>query len=312
MKKKLLPLAIAAAITPGFAAAADVSGFVDVMYNISSDSAPTTDSSFGAFGEVDFIASPADGVTTRIDVDVDAATDTVAIEQAYFAWGAAEGVTVMGGVMNNPIGMECGDAPCMWGTNGGVVGNILNNQTSTLDGNNVAGLAIAGAVGPATVTLGFLNDIGGVAEENSVALVVNFTAMEGLDLELGYVSQDNDTTAAGAVVDFNVSYATPVEGLSVALDYLAPSELIDSAVEFMVNYKMDAFGAGVRVESVSWAADVDDTERTTFHVSYDVASNLVAILEFADGSEADTANTLESVAGVAPESTTTLELIATF
>jgi len=320
MKKKLLPLAIAAAMVPGFAAAADVSGFTDITYTISDDQTAatpsTTEGKFVANAEVDFSASPADGVTVRVDVDLALAgngggnaglsgpADSATIEQAFFAWGATEGVTVLGGVFNNPIGMECGDAPCMWGTQGGVVGNILNNQT-TLAGNNVAGLAAAFAVGPATVTVGYLNDLQLADEENSVALVVNYSPMEGLDLELGTATQK---TGAEDVLDLNVSYAIPgVEGLSVALDYLSPDKVIDSAYELMVDYTTGPFGAGVRIENVDYTGG-NENERTTFHVSYQVASNLVAILEVADGDVKQAGG----VDGIEHDGLTTLELIATF
>ena len=319
MKKKLLPLAIAAAMAPGFAAAADTSGFVDIVYTITDDQAAgtttpsPTEGKFTAAAELDITASPADGVTTRIDLDVAAGSNTIEVEQAFFAWGATEGVTVIGGMFNNPIGMEAGDAPDMWGTNGGVVGNILNQQTA-LYGNNVAGLAVAGAVGPATVTVGYLNDLDQTNEENSIALVVNASPMEGLDLELGFVTQADVAKNAGSaesVTDFNVSYAIPnVEGLSVALDYLTAGKIVDSAYELMVNYSNGPWGVGVRAESVAWAASGStDSERTTFHASYQLASNLVAILEVADG---DNVNPATAVTGIEADGLTTLELIATF
>lgn len=353
MKKKLLPLAIAAAMAPGFASAADVSGFVDIVYTIGDDqaagvtSASPTEGKFAANAEVDFSASPADGVTVRVDLDVKAAAngnvglegDSGSIEQAFLAWNATEGVTVLGGIFNNPIGKECGDAPCMWGTQSGVIGNILNNQTA-LEGNNVAGLAAAFAVGPATITAGLLNETAQTNEENSIALVVNASPMEGLDLELGFVSQasDNDRTTAGAgnagatdaftvvglnngasagdVLDFNVGYAIPgVEGLSVGLDYLTADKYVDSAYELMVDYSTGPIGVGVRLETVSYevaGANIDDSERTTFHVSYQVASNLVAILEVADGDHGSNTHAVQALSGVEKDGLTTLELIATF
>ena len=313
MKKKLLPLAIAAAMTPGFAAAADVSGFVDVMYNISSDSAPTTDGSFGAAAEVDFIASPADGVTTRVDVDFNLTPGTTGgadLEQAFFAWGATEGVTVIGGVFNNPIGMECGDAPCMWGTQSGIVGNALNGQTSNLNGNNLAGLAVAGDVGPATVTVAYVNELGGMAEENTFALVVNASPVEGLDLELGFATQELVGGTEG-VTNINGSWAVPgVEGLSVGADILIGSEVLDTAYELMANYSMGDFGVGIRAEDASYAVG-DSNSRLTYHASYQAASNLVAVLEVADGT-VDNAAMATAVDGIVKDNVITLELIATF
>jgi len=338
MKKKLLPLAIAAAMAaPGLAAAADTSGYGDIIYTATDDyskygpdgqkdtaddlSKSATTGKFGASGEVDFSGSPADGVTVRMDVDLSAATyaaaSSVNLEQVNFAWGATEGVTVIGGIFNNPIGMESqADAPDMWGTNAGVVHNILDNQTALYD-NNVAGLAVAGAVGPVTLTGAYLNDLYQSNEQNSIALVANASPIAGLDLELGYVSQASQADSAhGAtdaenVIDFNVAYAIPgVAGLSVALDYLSPSKVIDSAYELKIDYKNGPYGAGLRTESVSWSASgSQDSTRDTFHVSYAAASNLTAILEIASG---DDKNPMTTVTGIQPDNLTTLELIATF
>ncbi len=332
MKKKLLPLAIAAAMAPGFAAAADVNGYADIIYTITDDQAAgvttksPTEGKFSAAGELDFSASPADGVTVRMDVDISAAlndddtngaareSSSVNLEQAFFAWGATEGVTVIGGIFNNPIGMEGqADAPDMWGTNTGVIHNILDHQTALHD-NNVAGLAVAGDVGPATVTAALLNELAQSDEEASFALVVNASPVEGLDLEVGLVTAADQadsamgSNAAEGVTNFNVSYMIPgVDGLSVALDYLVAGAVVDSAYEFMINYSMGDFGAGVRLEAVSWeATGAEDSERTTIHGSYQVASNLVAILEIADGDDKNPAF------GIEADGLTTLELIATF
>ncbi len=319
--KKALPLAIAAAMAPGFASAADVSGYTDIIYTIADDAADVpggtnpNNGKFGATGEVDFTASPADGVTVRMDVDLmldtAGAGNSATLEQAYFAWGATEGVTILGGVFNNPIGKESqDDAPDIWGTNRGVVANILDNQTALYE-NNVAGLAGAFEAGPATITLALLNDLGQVDEKNSIAAVVNVTPIEGLDVELGYVTQDNDTTAAGNVFDLNLSYTTPVEGLSVGLDYLMPAEIIDAAYEVTLNYDVAdmGLGFGVRAESVTWASGADDSTRTTFRVYYAAASNLTAAIEVASG---DDANPATAVTGIQADNLTTLELIATF
>lgn len=333
MKKKVLPLAIAAVMAPGFAAAAaDVSGFANIKYSISDDYAAygtdgkagggddlaknPKEGKFTADGEVDFSATPADGVTVRLDVDLmlDGGTgDSASLEQAFFAWGAMEGMTVIGGVFNNPIGWEGEDTTDFWGVNSGVIRNILNQQTA-LYGNNLAGLAVAGAVGPATITAAYLNDLGQTDEENSLALVINASPIEGLDLELGFVTQADqakNTGSAEDVVDFNAYYMIPgVEGLGIGLDYLTTGKIVDSAYDVRIDYTYDKFGVGVRAENVSWeASGAQDSERTAFLVSYKPASNLKAVLEVADG---DNANPMKSVTGIQPDSLTTLKLLATF
>lgn len=336
MKKKILPLAIAAAMAPGFAAAAaDVSGFANIKYTVTDDAAAyggdgkagggddlaknPKENKFATDGEVDFSATPADGVTVRLDVDLmlDGGTgNSASVEQMFFAWGAMEGLTVIGGVFNNPIGMQGEDTTDWWGVNSGVIRNILDHQTAR-QGNNITGLAVAGAAGPVTITGAYLNDLFASDDENSLALVFNASPVEGLDLELGFVTQADQADSANVafsaedVTNFNAYYMIPgVEGLGVGLDYLTTGKVIDSAYEIMVDYTYDKFGVGVRTENVSWeAAGAQDSERTSFLVSYKVASNMKAVLEVADG---DNANPMTSVTGIQADGLTKLKLLATF
>lgn len=324
MKKSTIALAVLAAIAAGTASAQDkasasVSGFANIKYTITDESADpvdpadenTAEGKFGADGEVDFAATPADGVTVRMDADLSLdGSESAALEQAYFAWAAAEGVTVLGGVFNNPIGYEAEDVVDMdFATHGNVYG-VLDSQTA-LDGDNIAGLAGAFAVGPATITAAFLNDISGENEENSFALVANYAPMKGLDLELGYVTQDddkndndaNDIDTAGNVANFNVVY-TGVENLTLGLDYLAPSELVDSVYDVWAGYNFPGgFSAKVRYSETAFNEDgaaalidpnlTDDvtTDSTTVYLGYKIASNLSAGLEHrVDGSDADDAD----------------------
>jgi len=359
MKKKLLPLAIAAIMAPGFAAAADVSGFTDIIYTIADDSskqaAPlknTSEGKFNANAEVDFSASPADGVTVRVDLDLGlpalntkpggGAADSGDVEQAFFAWGVTEGVTVIGGVFNNPIGYEAEDAPDMDFTSHGAVYTALDSQTA-LPGDNIAGLAVAGAVGPTTVTAALLNDIGETNEENSLAVVVNYSPMAGLDMEFGLVTQKENgsstvvpTTGSanalsvGDATNFNIVYMpAQVAGLTIGLDYLTADTVVDSASDIWVGYDFgNGFGAKFRASDISYnSADVTnivanvggaaataaltaanmagaDQDSTSIYLSYQAASNLSAALEFRTDSVA--------TPGVADTDTTLLELIATF
>ena len=307
MNKKLIALAVAGVIS-GYGAAAnaaEVSGFAVVDYVLTDDSgapvAPATtnakESKFGAQGEIDFTATPADGVTVRMDVDLDLTAGSGQLEQAFFAWSATESVTVIGGVFNNPIGYEAEDKPDMAFNNHGAVYDVLDGQTA-LDGDNVAGIAVAGAVGPVTLTGAFLNDISGADEENSIAFIANYSPMEGLDLEVGLVTQD---AAAEGVTNFNVVY-TGVENLEVGLDYLTADELVDSAYDIWAGYNFGAgFGVNVRISEIEDAA-ANTTEMTAFNVSYKVASNLKAVLEAQS----------TDVSGGDSSDLTTLKFVATF
>ncbi len=339
MRKKLLPLAIAAAMAPGFASAAEVSGFVDIIYTIgdsASDVPGGTNETIGKFtadGEIDFISSPADGVTTRVDLDVTA--DNASIEQALFAWGAAEGVTVIGGIFNNPIGYEAEDAPDMDFTTHGAVYTALDSQTA-LDGDNIAGLAVAFAAGPATITAALTNDLNQVDEANTFALVANMSPMTGLDLELAFATQtgnavvdkeaDGKATSVGNVINFNAVYSG-IENVTLGLDYLTGSAALDSAYDVWAGYQMDKIGVKVRYSQITFneddikdivAADAtagdqltaiglpagSDLTSTSIYLSYQVASNLSAALEVSSYDS--------DAAGADTEDLTTLELIATF
>ena len=344
IKKNMVALAVAGALVSPLTAMADdaeVSGFIDVFAN--SDSNPV----FTADAEVD-VSKKVGAVTVRVDMDVrltgngatsplDADGDgvvtptevaeysdnnTANLEQAFFAWAATEQVTVLGGLFNNPIGQELEDAPDMEFSSHSTVWKILDHQTA-LYGNNLAGIAAAVAAGPATVTLAVVDDLGlatnnaGDKGKTSAALVVNATPMAGLDLELGYVSQDdqevaNTPTTAGNVLDFNAAFKTgPV---TVGLDYLAADNLIDSAANLWAGFAVnDKLNLKARYETVALeGGGIDDPTKTTVYATYAINSNLSAALEYSTGSNDDTSGMVSTVTGIVDDDVTTLEFIGTF
>lgn len=330
MNKKLIALAVAGILASPLAVQAEnsatLSGFADIIYthtNESTDSttaAPTasgdntTERKFTADGEIDFIGTM-DNVTVRVDVDLTLSGNSSGrLEQALFAWNTGP-VTVIGGVFNNPIGYEAEDAPDMDFTTHSAIWNILDHQTA-LDGNNIAGVALAGSFGPVTVTGAVLNDLQQVDEENSFALVANIAPVKGLAIELGYVTQENDDPTAGGagnVWDINATYS--IAGFTAGVDYLKPEEVVESAFNVFAGYDFgNGFGAKVRYEQVEWdLGNTDDTTATTLYASYAVAKNLSVALEHKIG-DVDTANrpTTTAVAGINDGDLTTLEFIATF
>lgn len=325
-KKRALALAISSALMAPWAVQAgddaQVSGFIDVTAD--SDSNPV----FAANAEMD-VSKKVGAVTVRVDMDADLAAngggslggDSGRLEQAYFAWGATEGITVLGGLFNNPIGQEAEDAPDMDFTSHSVTYSILDNQT-ILYGNNVAGIAAAGAVGPATLTVAVVDDIGlatsgtgtNVKGKLSTAAVVNFSPMKGLDLELGYVSQDDINGSGGAtagnVTDLNGTFITGA--LTVGLDYLTAANVIESAANLWVGFDVnDKVNVKARYETVSFdAAGVDNSTRTTLYASYTINDNLSAALESSTGSVDSVV--ADGFSGIVDDSVTTLEFIGTF
>jgi len=329
IKKNMVALAVAGALVSPLAAMAEgveVSGFIDVIGNsegtVENSTVPAV---FTASAEID-VSKKMGAVTIRADFDANladnggfGAQDSGRLEQAFFAWAATEQVTVMGGLFNNPIGQELEDAPDMHFTSHGVVWNILDNQTA-LYGNNVAGIAAAAAVGPATVTLAVVDDLGlatndaGDKGKTSVALVVNATPMAGLDLELGYVTQDDQevasvATTAGNVFDFNAAFKTGQ--LTLGLDYLTADNAVDSATNFWVGFDVsNKVNVKARYEMLAFEANgVDDSTRTTLYGTYAIEENLSVALEWSAG---DTDATQDGTFGIADDDVTTLEFIGTF
>ncbi|GEM_PF-948785 len=359
--------------------AVEVSGFANIKHYIANDSAikykgtaseyNSKEGKFAADAEID-VVSTVGSVTARVDVDLrlngtggasaggaldtdgdgtltpaeiaaasDTDTDTngASIEQAMFAWDL-DAVTLIGGVFNNPIGYEAEDVTDMIFNYHGAVYTALDSQTK-LDGDNVAGVAVAGAVGPVTLTGAFLNDLGQVSEENTFALIANYSPIAGLDLELGLATQvgnaavgDNTigalNTSVGDVTNFNVVY-TGVENLTLGLDYLAGDVVLDSAYDLWAGYYVGSgFSVNARFSDIDLnnadvttlvnnvatiATDlkavglpVGDSETTTINLTYKIAKNLKAALEVSTSdvtllSNPSTSNDL-----------TTLKLLATF
>jgi len=281
MRKKLVLLS-AMAILPAavMAESATVSGFADITHTYDADQ-----SVFGATAEVDF-ANKMDNVSVRVDTDLNLLGDSATIEQAFFAFSATKNITILGGAFNNPIGMEKEDAPDMPAISKGQIWGVLDNQTA-LNGNNVAGIAAAAGVGPATITVGALNDINHAdLEKNSFALVANVTPMKDLDLELGYVTSEG---AAGNVMDVNVAYS--IAGAMVTLDYLKPDDVIDSSMEVGLGYAVTPkIGAYVRYGATAYAAGGDDANSITVYGSYKLASNLSVAAEYYTSNLVDKTN----------------------
>lgn len=323
MKKSLISLAVAGALAAPIASvnAADFSGFVDLQFNggAGNDPAASVKNKFEANGELDITHASGD-VTVRADINLSTTTNSGSLEQALAVWTGVPGVTIIGGAFNNPIGQDAEDIIDQRFTSHSAVYNVLDQQTD-LSGNNVVGLAAAGMVGPATVTVAFLNDLHGFSERNSYALNINLSPsmIPGLDLELGYASQQsyNATTnplSAGDVIDFNASYNI-MSMADVGFDYLAPSDIVDGAYDIWVKAPVGmGVDVGLRYSAVSWSAPLaalGDSNATSLYASYAVASNLDVALEYKNSS-ADVNATATAVSGIADGDETWLNITGTF
>ena len=311
MKTKLLALAASGILaTSSFAQASpniNVDGFIDIIYTgveeakdgTGAGGTNPTEGKFLADAEIDFYASLSDKVTVRVDLDFQLVTngganvngeDSGEIEQAYFAAAISDTTTLLGGVFNNPIGWEAEDAPSLYQTSHSMNWNLLDGAT-TLHGNNVAGVALAADMGGVTVTGALLNDLAQANEENSIALVLNASPAKGLDLELGYVTQD---TGAGDVIDINATYS--MGALTFAAEILLADAVVDDSTMLLANYALEGgFGVTGRYEIINYASGADDNKLTVAG-SYEAAKNLFVLAEVSDTDSTGSMFTLEFVA----------------
>lgn len=315
MKKTLIALAVAALVAPGLAAAegATVSGLANISYvgaeNVGAGGfADKTDNTnaFGAAAEVDVINDFGGNVTGRVDIDTGMGTDATAskvnIEQAFFAYKPMDKLTVIGGIFNNPLNYEHQDAGARILNSQGQIAKIFDNQTALYQ-NNVAGVAGAMNFGMVNLTVGVLDQLSHAASssntaQNSYVAQVGVAPVEGLNVKLGYVTQDTKNNSsvianAGNVLDLNAEFKTgPVK---IAAEYISAEEIVDTGMalyaSFMIN---DQIGVGARYDTVSYqATGAKDTTSTSLNAGYQVAKNLKAALEYR--SDDNGTNTNDSV-----------------
>jgi len=312
MKKTLISLAVAGAFAAPVAGvnAADFSGFTDVQFNggAGNPASASVKRQFGANGEVD-VTHTAGDVTMRMDLNLDLGGGASGdLEQALVVWKGVPGVTVIGGVFNDPIGQDAEDIVDQRFTSHSAVYSVLDQQTA-LSGNNVAGLAAAGMVGPATVTLAVLNDLHGASEKNSMALNINLSpaAAPGLDLELGFASQkkydvSTNPLSAGKVIDFNASYNI-MNMAEIGFDYLKPSDIVSNVYDVWVKGTVSTgVDLGLRYSAVSWdsagpLSALKNSKATSLYASYAMASTLDIAVEYKDMT-ADANATATAVSGI--------------
>ena len=303
MKKRMIVLAVAGLFAGSSAAyaaeqmSASVDGFIDTVYTVTNDFAEDTgidvdgnpvngaEGKFSTSSEVDFTAAMG-SVSARIDLDLFGNAETV--EQAYGAWQINDAVALMIGQFNSPMGFEAEDAPELYQTSHSLVWDILNNQTS-LDGNNVEGAAVKGNIGPVMVMGALLNEVGGVVDDsNSFMGLVAGSPLEGLDLELSFLTQEDNTvvnsSSAEGLTNLNAAYSMDAGGMPVKvwLDYLTAGALVDSA--YSVGGMIGVGGnvsVTLRMDDVSFDDDtIDDQEATTLAATWAAADNLAMLLEW--------------------------------
>ncbi len=179
MKKILLAssLALSSLIIapPAVAVEIDItpSGFVDFVWTLSDGTDLGKNGDEGQFdtsGELDVESKLKEGITLRFDADVNPSTgdgDSARLEQIFLKWDFDPNMSLMGGVFNNKLTFEREDSPDMYQLTHGQLWDIWGSSTMESD-NNLQGLEFNYQFDKVNLILGYLNDLGGVAEKNSV------------------------------------------------------------------------------------------------------------------------------------------------
>ena len=305
MNKKLIAMAIAGALAaPMVTQAAEMSdvkasGFVDVFYYITNDGDPNTESQFAVDQtEVDIEAG-----AVRIDLNAFGNAGTFEIDQAYAMAPIANGWSMKAGRFDSGFTADNGDAPDMNMSSHSAVFDVLAGTGNA----QFAGLSFMGMAGPANIAVSLIDDDKASPDQTTTAaLAVSGSVMEGLDVELGYVSKDSATTT-----DINVNYV--MDALRVNLDYITSDHATAGAAGYslLASYDLgNGFSVAARYDSVSPEdSALDDEKSTTIFAAYSMTDNLTLALENKSG---DNTNGGSAVTSIVDGTVTTLEVLGTF
>lgn len=309
MKKRLLVVAIAGAFAASGAAmaqgpAVSVSGWGESIFTVMDDfgeddglaadgsSANSTERKFATDGELDFMATINDNLSARADIDINNSlaknNDDLAVEQLFVNWKATDMFGIKIGRFNNPVGYEGQDATDIATVTNSLLFSAIQSQVArTPDGynNNLEGLALDFTAGPAMVTLGVVNEIGGIDEENSFFANIG-GSFAGFDIEAGILTQDdNDTSnldSAENIIDVNAAYnfnaGVP---LKIWAEWLSTGEIYDNGwtvgAYAMVSQMV---GVAVRYDTLSYDANIDDNTALTVALTVRPVEHLDLLLEW--------------------------------
>jgi hypothetical protein len=310
MKKRMIALAVAGAMFgagSAFAAAPAISvnGFASVDLTVTDEANENNEGQFSVpETEVSFD-------TDNLFIAIDGSDDSdYSIGQAFFKYQINDAWKFRGGKFDSNFTADEGAAPDRQFTQH----SLLFDQLDSAGGASLTGLEIAGAVGPATVRLAYANDtsvdVPANEGKNSVMLLVNASPLEGLDLELGVLTQEDDAAVNGAgvgnLIDVNGTYM--INNFTVGLDFMSGSDAEDG--EFDSGYSLWAgynFGNGfnikARYENASPEGDGDDVKATELYASYSLTDNLLVALDLHNTDPGNGADDFD---------TNTIQFVATF
>lgn len=302
MKKTTIAMAVAGAMFAAgsaFAEGVTVDGYAAVNWLLTNEADETQEGQFSVpETEVNFD-------TEHLFVAIAGSDeDDFFIGQAFLKYGITEGWDMKAGLFDSNLTADAGAAT----DREFVQHSLLFDTLDSVGGASLKGAAVSGQLGMATVTLGYGNDSsvtpGGATDgENSIMLMVNASPMEGLDLEFGMLTQDEDGSGVGNLMDINGTYM--INSFTVGLDYLSGSD--GDAGEFDNGYSLwagydfgNGFGVKARFESAS-IVDGDDVDATELYASYALNDNLAVAVSL---------HNIDN--GTTDADTNTIQLVGTF
>lgn len=298
--KKALAAAVAVLFwaVPSIAAKAPkINGFATVLYTMTDEAGDVppgppneAEGKFSVEGEIDIEASLSKEADVRVDLDLDPDKD-ILFEQVcinikdIIEDSPVGSIGLKAGIFNSPIGWEKEDKTDRYQITHGLIYELLEGQNqATPVGNNVVGLALNGEGANAGVTLAYLNDIGNVAEKNSIALAVNASPSKDIDIELGYITQDGSVEN---ILDLNATIKF-VENLILGVELLMTNEVVNQAYGVYANYKVnDNWSVSGRLDNVSYINAALDEDSLTLTAAYKLAEKIILKGEFKSQENAD-------------------------
>ncbi len=190
------------------AAGADynLSGILDSVYTGVNDLVPSTESKFSGLGELDIGAKTLGGkVGGLLDLNFllnSTNQGSAKIEQAFIDWNITDRLGVDVGAMNSGLGLEKQDPTDLKTITHGQLYTFFDNQTS-LYGNNIEGVFARGSYNKVNARVGFLNNLGDMANHNSILLQGGADIINGLNVQGSFITQH---AQAGNTFDINSTY----------------------------------------------------------------------------------------------------------
>ncbi|WP_455201052.1 outer membrane beta-barrel protein [Kaarinaea lacus] len=310
------PAAMAIDITP--------SGFVDFIWTLSDGTDVGKNGAEGRFdtsGELDVESKLKEGIMMRFDADVNpgsSGNDSARLEQIFLKWDIDQKMALLGGVYNNNLTFEREDAPDMYQITHGQLWDIWESTTSE-DGNNLQGLEFNYQFKGVNLIVGYLNDLGDVADKNSVKIAAEVTAVKNLDIVLGLITQESPTAVGGnpaSVGDiFDIFAKYKWNNWLFGGEILIADEQVDSGFMLMANYQFNnKFSLTGRYDFVKYdVTGVDDTSSITVAGLYSISENLFANAEIRFNDDPNQSPVpFTPAVGEGDGTTARLELLATF